>query len=144
MSAHLQQGDIRPYTFAGNSTITLQSGNTDRRYTYRVTRCKTNENAYFVKLLRGPDNTKDYSYIGCYFTDTSYFYPCSTWRDKLRKQWPPSMRAIAYFFEHLDDIPANLYVWRENYCASCGRKLTTPESISCGYGPECLDKRRHI
>lgn len=144
MSAHLQQGDVRQYALAGNSTITLQSGNTDRRYTYRITRCKTNENAYFVKLLRGPDNTNDYSYIGCYFTDTSYFYPCSTWRDKLRKHWPPSIRAIAYFFERLDNIPANLFVWREDYCASCGRKLTTPESISCGYGPECLGRIKHI
>ena len=144
MSAHLQQSNIRQYTLAGNSTITLQSGHTDRRYTYRITRCKTNENAYFVKLLRGPDNTNDYSYIGCYFTDTSYFYPCSTWRDKLRKHWPPSMRAIAYFFERLDNIPDNLFVWREDYCASCGRKLTTPESISCGYGPECLGRIKHI
>jgi hypothetical protein len=28
-------------------------------------------------------------------------------------------------------------VWHEGRCGRCGRKLTVPESIESGFGPEC-------
>jgi hypothetical protein len=32
----------------------------------------------------------------------------------------------------------NLEIWHEGRCGRCGRKLTVPESIHNGYGPECI------
>jgi hypothetical protein len=29
-------------------------------------------------------------------------------------------------------------VWHEGSCARCGKKLTVPESIESGFGPECV------
>ena len=29
-------------------------------------------------------------------------------------------------------------IWHEGKCGRCGRKLTVPESIACGFGPECI------
>ena len=29
--------------------------------------------------------------------------------------------------------------WHEGRCGRCGRKLTVPESIEAGYGPECIN-----
>jgi hypothetical protein len=39
---------------------------------------------------------------------------------------------------HIDDLPESLEIWHEGSCLRCGRKLTVPESIESGYGPECI------
>ena len=133
----LKADAIATYTLAGNATVTLQSGNTGVHFTYKVKRSKTHDCLYFVYLLSGPDNEDDYQYIGCYYSDTQYFHSVKTWKDKQRMSWPPSLRAISYFFDNLYNIPGNLHVFHEGRCGRCGRKLTTPESILRGLGPEC-------
>ena len=137
MSYTLSKDNVKEFTFAGNATITLRSGNTDKHYTYKITAHKEDNNLFFVRLLNGPDNEDDYSYIGCYYKDTQIFNPCKTWKNKANHCWPPSLRAIKYFFDKIDGLPDNLHVYHEGKCAKCGRKLTTPESLETGFGPEC-------
>lgn len=137
MSKQLTTDKIKPFALAGNATITLQSGKSGNHYTYKITKHKDNDNLFFVKLLHGPDNEEDYQYIGCYYSDTEYFNPCKTWKERLSFTWPPALRAIKYFFEKIDCVPDNLIVYHEGRCGRCGRKLTTPESIERGLGPEC-------
>lgn len=131
---------IQPKNFAlaGNATITLESENTNKRFTYKIVQADDNENVYFVKLLTGPDNEQDYQYVGCYFKDTGKFRAHKKWREMDKFSWPPSLRAISFFFEKLDDIPSKLHVYHEGRCGRCGRKLTTPESVESGFGPECI------
>jgi len=38
------------------------------------------------------------------------------------------------------ELPDQVEVWHEGRCARCGRRLTVPESISSGFGPECITK----
>lgn len=128
----------KEFVLAGNATITLESENTNNRFTYKIKRCSEDQNLYFINLLRGPDNETDYNYIGCYFANSKYFCPNKKYKEIPKEVWPPSMRAIKFFFEHLDDIPAKLHVYHEGRCGRCGRKLTTPESIKSGFGPECI------
>ena len=125
-------------TLAGNATITLESLNTKRHFTYRIRQSDSKPELYFVDLLHGPDNTADYKYVGCYYKDTEYFHPCKQYQGMRKCNWPTSMQAIAYFFDHLYNIPDTLFVYHEGKCARCGRKLTTPESIVSGFGPECI------
>lgn len=125
------------FILAGNAIFTLESENTNKRFTYKVTKSDDNDNLYFVKLLRGQDNNEDYSYIGCLFKDKMYFHPAKKWQEVMRDSWPPSMRAIKYFFERIDNVPPKLHVYHEGRCGRCGRRLTTPESIKLGFGPEC-------
>lgn len=38
------------------------------------------------------------------------------------------------------ELPEQVEVWHEGRCGRCGRRLTVPESISTGFGPECVKK----
>ena len=136
----LQHDEVKNFVLAGNAIFTLQSGKTDRHFTYRITRCSSNSTLYKVSLLYGPDNTRYYDYIGCYYSDTNYLYLLKQWREKPSWANPPAIRAITYFLQHLDNLPRNLYVYHTGRCARCGRLLTTPDSLISGYGPHC---RRH-
>lgn len=129
---------VPAYALAGNSTITLLSGNTNKHFTYKIKKAKDKENLYFVYLLSGSDNV--YNYIGCYYSDSEYFHPAKPWKDRMAMSWPPSLRAIRFFFNKLYNIPDNLHVYHEGKCGRCGRKLTTPKSIERGLGPECYKR----
>lgn len=136
MSRHLIQ-NIEDFITGGNATITLRSKNTGTYFTYNIKKSDKSDELYFVHLLRGPDNENDYSYVGCYYSDTSYFHPCRTWKSENKTTWPKSMLAINYFFDRMHNLPDTLEVYHEGKCARCGKKLTTPESITLGFGPEC-------
>lgn len=133
----LKQSDIKSLVLAGNATITLESGATGKHFTYKIKRCENDDNLYFVRLLTGEDNEKSYTYIGCYYADSGYFHPVKKYASIDRTGWPKSMRAIHYLFVKIDDVPDNLHVYHAGKCCRCGRKLTTPESIEKGIGPEC-------
>ena len=49
------------YILAGNGTVTLVSRKTGTRFTYKIEVAGT---CWFVKLLNGPDNERDYRYLG--------------------------------------------------------------------------------
>ena len=138
----LSKDNIPAYTLAGNATITLQSGVTEQHFTYKVKRYKDTDNLYLITLLSGPNNDEDYQYVGCYYSDTKYFHAASPWKDRAKMAWPKSLRAISFFFDKLYNIPDNLHVFHEGRCGRCGRKLTTPESILRGFGPECMRYER--
>lgn len=134
---------IERYILQGNSVVTLQSGKTGVWYTLRVTVTPTDKHAYKVEALRGSDNTSDWHYIGIYYSDTRYFYVGTPYNTRDQRSWPGSLRAAKYFFDQLpSSIPANLYVYGENLCRLCGRRLTTPESIERGCGPECYKREQ--
>lgn len=138
-STELAKDKVKEFALAGNATMTLLSGNTNRYYTYRIQRHKEKEHIYFVKYL-GKSNNDDlgsYFYAGVYYSDTGYFHAANDWNKRPADSWPPVMRAIKYFFKVIDNIPDKLHVYHEGRCGRCGRKLTTPESIERGLGPEC-------
>lgn len=128
----------KDFILAGNATFTLLSENTNTHFTYKMVKSKDDENLYFIKLLRGPNNEEDYSYLGCYYKDSKYFNPAKQWKWLNKEAWPKSLQAIRYFLLNLDNIPPKLKVYHEGRCGRCGRKLTTPESIISGFGPECV------
>lgn len=133
----LYQYQVKDFALAGNAILTLQSGKTGNHYTYKILKSNNRDDLYIVKRLYGSDNENDYEYVGCYFSDTEIFVPAKTYKDRTSLSWPPSMRAIRYFFEKIDNIPDSLIVFHEGKCGKCGKKLTTPESIRRGFGPEC-------
>lgn len=122
---------------AGNATITLQSGKTGKHFTYKIKQHKEDKGLYFVRLLVGDNNERDYRYIGCYYAESRQFHPAKQWATICTASCPPSVRAIKFLFERLYNPPEQLIVYHEGKCARCGRPLTTPESIERGLGPEC-------
>ena len=137
----LSNEQTKNFIFAGNATITLEGKKTGKWYTYKIQKCKTNDNLYFVKRLSGSDNISDYRYIGCVYRDTEHFCAAKPYNTQLECFWPLSIEVIKWFFERPNTYDTNINVYHEGRCGRCGRKLTTPESIFSGFGPEC---RRYL
>lgn len=140
--ARLAAEQIAPYTLAGNATVTLVSRATGARFTYKV-RMAPRGGTWFVKVLAGPSNESDFRYIG-FIRDGRFIHgagKCFATKDA------PSVIAFGWFarsilFPRQGRSPKTdqLEVWHEGACGRCGRKLTVPESIQTGLGPECANK----
>jgi hypothetical protein len=48
-------------------------------------------------------------------------------------------RGFAWFWKTLNGgtFPATFEFWHEGRCAACARRLTVPQSIATGFGPDC-------
>lgn len=141
MNAKLQNSQIADFIFGGKSIFTVRNVNTGNRFTYKFTRKKTlkegDEDIVFVKVLMGADNTSDYMFIGTVFGQ-------STYRHSSKSPFgadTQSSKAIEWVVKNINSLPHNIEVWHEGRCARCGRKLTVPESIQSGFGPECGSRR---
>lgn len=135
MFHQLNPSDVKAFALAGNAIVTLESGKTGARYTYKLRKPEDGK-VTFVKLLTGSNNDSDYEYIG-YFKDNLKFTTSA--KSKLPMSSAPCV-AINYFLNCLitSNIPEQLHVYHSCKCGRCGRTLTTPESIQRGIGPECI------
>lgn len=127
--------DARKFILAGNATVTLVSVASGKRFTYKI-RQKDNTTPHFVALLNGPDNENDFQYMGAIFKREEFR---ATAKSKIGKD-APSFQAFDWSFKAIingETLPEGLEVWHEGKCCRCNRKLTVPESISNGIGPEC-------
>ena len=136
MRGLLAPGRRRHYVLAGKSTITIMSRTTGTRFTYRVTKSDAQPGqwpVFFVALLSGPDNERDFQYLGTIFS-----YGFSLTKKSRASRDAKSVVAFDWLSKHWED--PRVEVWHEGVCGRCGRKLTVPESIESGLGPICADK----
>ena len=135
--------NIRKIVFGGNSTFTIKNVHTGKHFTFKVNTLKDTAKkgeVWFVNVLTGPDNNFDYSYMGMVNKDRSRFF--RTKKSKISDD-APSFVGFAWFFKMLKtgmEFPEYVHFYHSGRCARCGRKLTTPESIKAGFGPECITK----
>jgi hypothetical protein len=127
------------FILAGKAKMTFVSLASGQRFTYKVTVAEkkqpTDADLWFVSLLNGPDNFRNYAYIGI-ITKGAF-----RWTAKSRvKEDAPSLVAFKFVFESLSkDTMRGFEVWHEGKCGRCGRPLTVPQSIADGFGPECVN-----
>jgi hypothetical protein len=122
----------RAFALAGNATLTLVSLKSGARFTFRIRKGKKrDDDPHFVSVLDG----EGYSYLGVIFKDGTF----KVTRRSRYDSGQPCARAFRFFKEALDTgaFHPQLEVWHEGRCGKCGRKLTVPESIATGLGPEC-------
>ena len=146
---------VRAYLFAGKAVFTLVNPKSGIRLTYKVTAKKQNiaektrreaageavhENfvTYFVNLLRGPDNTADYTYMGVLRKPGDFFI---TSKSQVGRH-PVSHKALIYFLDRMRNSREvlggkPLEFWHSGRCGCCSRLLTVPASVARGIGPEC-------
>jgi len=119
---------------AGKAIFTIMNTKTGNRFTYKVKKVD-GKKVWFVSVLNGPDNYSNYRYIGCIFGDDFRHTKSS----KVSKD-AVSFQAFAWTFKMLQQgtLPDIVTVHHEGRCGRCGRRLTVPESIISGYGPECI------
>jgi len=136
MRGQLAGENIARYIYAGNATFTIRNPNTGNRFTYKVRapRNQPEASVRFVSVLRGPENTRDYCYIG-YIKNNRFVYGG---RKASVNPEAPSVRAFNWFF-HNPQSP-KIEVYHEGKCGKCGRALTVPSSVTMGLGPHCAGK----
>jgi hypothetical protein len=142
MSTFTSAQDVATFARAGRAILTVTSTGTGARYTYKFSAPKDDAASprRFVSLLTGPDNGDDYSYIGC-MEGTAFR---TTKASRLTDAAPP-VRAVRYLCERVlshpeAPLPAGIEIRHEGRCGCCGRRLTVPESIDRGIGPECAER----
>jgi Family of unknown function (DUF6011) len=130
--------NAKRFIFAGNAYFTVRSVKTGVRYTFRVIANKGLQTpAYFVYFLTGPDNTSDYTYLGIIRTGRFFLTKASTMTED-----STPVKAFRWVFDHIQKecFPPKTEVWHDGRCGRCGRKLTVPESVGAGIGPECAGR----
>ena len=120
----------KEFMLAGNATMTVSNGHT--HYTYKIQKVN---NTYFIRVLTGADNENNYTYLGVVnqdgvkltakskYTSDTLLYKVANWMVRLVLSGNP--------------IPSGYTIDHSGACGRCGRKLTTPTSISLGLGPIC-------
>ncbi len=125
-----------------NGTITIESPRGGHR-TFRI-RTQPDDAKFapgkrILSLLVGPDNGHDYKG----FAFISYNRYVDIWRSKLGAMFDGKYKRSDW--EWYGDMIIRQKDWEEKgyrylvtkNCQRCNRKLTTPESLTRGVGPEC-------
>lgn len=133
---------IMQFVLGGKAIFTLKNAETGNRFTYRVDE-KANPDksvVYFVSLLAGPDNEADYTYLG-WIKNRQFSLTKKSRMNGLTEQ-TPSVKAFSWAYSNftVGIVPEKLEFWHAGRCGRCGKKLTVPESIENGFGPECITK----
>lgn len=138
------------FMLAGDAYVTFQSRKTGNRFTYRVEAKRRPEEtvgaigtcaggpSHFVSVLVGPDNGRNYKYLGTIFEGRVYAHGKKSTIDKSAA----SAIAFAWVWRTLTGgrMHEQLAVYHEGRCGACGRRLTTPLSISRGMGASCWER----
>lgn len=134
---------------AGRAIITVRSKATGNRRTFKFSRPTEDRSTgqarpIWVNLLAGPDNGSDYVFIG-----TIWPNPGQWTFKRSRKLTSANVAAngaiavVEWLVKHINTSPEALFrqaeLWHEGRCGRCGRRLTVPESIASGFGPECIN-----
>lgn len=142
----------RKFITAGKAIFTVEvPGNYAEQYgkphyTYKVTLKPAKGNygdTFFVSVLTGPDNNSNYSYLGILNPQTGVVR--TTAKSKFAAD-SFTARLLNRVFARLwaEDadsiVAAGFDLHHEGRCGRCQRRLTVPESIETGLGPECAGR----
>ena len=135
----------RSFFTAGRAVFTIEfpesfarANGLDTHYTYRI-RAPRSGSVLWIDLLTGPDNVGSYTYIATLYPTTGDVrnrkdsaadnsMPVRLVRRVIRRVWDSQQTAIA---------DAGFVLRHAGKCCRCGRRLTHPESLESGWGPEC-------
>lgn len=134
--------DIKRFIFAGKAILTLESRRTGTWFTYKIRKAKDNkESPYFVSVLTGKNNEFAYTYMGTIFNNNGHFVLRLTKNSKIGEN-SLSYKAFDFFFNLINKnlLHEEINIYHKGVCCSCGRTLTTPESLKRGIGPFCGGK----
>ena len=143
---HQEEALLR-FLQAGNATLTVRARASGERFTFRCRRPPEQpgrQRPIWVSLLNGPDNERSYAFLGTVWVGS----PMWTFRLSNKShaaETAPSVQAVRWLLKHINTGSlkrafAQAEFWHEGRCGRCGRKLTVPESIASGFGPECAGR----
>lgn len=127
--------DWKRFVKAGRAVFTVRNDQTGNRLTFKVNKCD-GKDLWFVSVLSGPDNERYYGYLGCLFGDE--FRRTAKSRIGEDALSCRAFRWLSGLLQSGKDLPDHVHVYHEGRCGRCGRRLTVPQSIEQGFGPECI------
>lgn len=144
----------KSFVTAGNATFTIEvpvdwasAHGSKPHYTFKVRKKEDRNSAgkfvWFASILSGPDNTSDYKYIGILNADSGMVRTTAKSAmpaDSLPVRLLNRSLALVWGGDTTKMETAGFKLHHEGRCGRCGRKLTVPESIETGLGPECAEK----
>jgi hypothetical protein len=119
------------YVLGGKSTFTLKSLRTGNHLTYEVYRHAQKKELHFVWARLG----KKKKYLGTIFESREFRKTQNS-----STLSGPHFNGFLWFWDKTlstSAMPNNVEFYHHGHCCVCGRKLTTPESITKGIGPIC-------
>lgn len=135
----------KDFLLGGNATFTVDNGQ-GKHYTFKISRTKKeralhlqqHQGTFFASTMTGPDNESHYTYVGIVQKVTGSII--MTYGSKIKSndvrfkvlEW-----AVKKVFNALP-LPEGYAIMHAGSCGVCGRKLTNPESLKSGIGPECI------
>jgi hypothetical protein len=123
-----------------NGSHTIKNRETGDYRTFRIHTVQRGplKEKRILSLLTGPDNNHDYKSFA-FVNDDGRIHVWQKYRGQ--GNWNAYAHMIRMIV--VEEDPQ----WVEKYdhllegrCARCNRKLTVPESIESGYGPECIKR----
>lgn len=118
------------FIFGSKAFVTFQNPITGNRFTYRVTKHKTDE-IFFVSVLTNPDT---YQFIGSIKNFVFKYSKKSNISLDAR-----SIIVFEYVLHHLGmgTLNTSIEIFHDGKCGKCGKQLTDPISVEYGFGPKC-------
>ena len=99
---------------------------------------------YFAKLLSGPDNLTDYTYLGMLTEDLRLIRTAKSRVGADALSWKVLLWALDVVSGRVrlaaTGLPEGYSIRHDDTCGRCGRTLTEPLSLTTGIGPECRQK----
>ena len=128
----------RQFILAGHATFTVNNDK-GQHYTYLVRKREGTEifpETFFVACLSG-----GYRYLGVLAPNDGRLVHAA-----YKSPLPPTHEAVTVlrwalrlvWREAWHKLPEGYGIVHEGHCGKCGRKLTRPDSIDNGIGPECM------
>lgn len=125
------------FMLAGRATVTLRSQRTGTHITYKIRAAKDGR-AHFASVRVRPEGKGAFEYVALVTPEHQLRHT----KGSTIHVEDPRYRALAFVLAALrkNEMPPACEIWHEGTCGRCGRKLTHPESIASGLGPECAGK----
>jgi hypothetical protein len=138
----IEQDKALAFMLAGKSEFILHSTKTGDDFKFKITKKESNkkdseeEFVYFVNILHGSEST--YAGHMRFNKNTNMFEYFKGQKGKIEPK-DLAIRSLIFVLNKLmrNEIVGNLEVYHTGKCGKCGKKLTTPESIVTGLGPQC-------
>ena len=101
---------------------------------------KPNSKTLLLSVMTGSDNESSYSYVGILVKDEIRPPAIISTKGSKVNQNAQSVRSLLWILNKIKlglELPGGYHCQHSGKCCRCGRKLTTPKSITLGIGPVC-------
>lgn len=127
--------EVQTHVFGGRAHLSIVSKKTNAHFTYRIVQFKYQ----FLYAVWVRVNTK-YMYLGTWNNkERKFIWNANKGIPREWKRYKAFLWVMGFVFNNI--MPSDVFIYRDERCRACGKRLTNPQSIKFGIGPECIKRR---